>query len=202
MAQPAIDTARDHSMESDFQSVKLDILGRYMLSNRMEFACQVKSMSPGSMSVAAAVAGQHNERVILYLDHIGRIDGRIASVYAGGFDISFKAAETKKDRLAAKLTWLANRHELNLPEDRRHDRIMPKDPVISVHMDDGRSYSARITDMSLSGAAMDMDVRPAIGSRVQLGKMPARVVRHSAEGIAVEFSNVQRRDTLEAFLHG
>ena len=39
------------------------------------------------------------------------------------------ATARKRDKLAAQLTWLANRDILNLPEDRRHDRIVPRNPI-------------------------------------------------------------------------
>ena len=36
--------------------------------------------------------------------------------------MTISATPRKRDKLAAQLTWLANRHILNLPEDRRHGR--------------------------------------------------------------------------------
>ncbi|MEO0637199.1 MAG: PilZ domain-containing protein [Pseudomonadota bacterium] len=186
--------------QGDFNRVQLNTLGRYMLANRSEFACEVFAMSPGDLVVRAPVAGQLGEDVILYLDHIGRIQGKVGEVIEDGFLVEFDATKRKRDVLAAKLTWLANRHELSLPEDRRHDRIIPLDPIVDIILEDGRSYKARLTDLSLSGAAVEIDVRPAIGQRITLGKMSARVVRHSDDGIALEFANVQRRDTLESFL--
>ena len=185
----------------DFNRVSLNVLGRFMLADHTEHNCTVYQMSPGDVSVQCKRSGNVGERVILYIDHIGRVDGKIARVFSGGFAVDFKASRQKQDRLAAKLTWLANRHELSLPEDRRHDRIVPHNPVVNVTLEDLRVYKGRISDMSLSGCALDMDVRPAIGTRALIGKMSAQVVRHSHEGIAAEFSNVQRRDTLEMFLH-
>ncbi|CLR02959.1 Uncharacterised protein [Mycobacterium tuberculosis] len=55
-------------------------------------------------------------------------------------------------------------------------------------------------DLSLSGAAIDIDIRPALGTAVRLGSMRGRVVRHFMEGVAIEFSSVQSRETLTEFL--
>jgi len=41
-------------------------------------------------------------------------------------------------------------------------------------------------------------VRPAIGSRIVIGTMQGRVVRHLEEGLAIEFAAIQQRETLEA----
>jgi len=183
-----------------FQRVQLKILGRYMLADGSEHVCEVQQMSPGDLLLRGPVNGRIGERVIIYVDHIGRIEGTISLITHEGFELSFNASIKKQDKLAAKLTWLANRHELSLPEDRRHERIVPADSSVDVTMDDGRIYKGTLTDLSVSGAAIKMDVRPANGSRVYVGKMAAQVVRHFDEGIAVEFATVQQRDSIEGFL--
>ncbi len=95
------------------------------------------------------------------------------------------------------MTWLANRDVLNLPEDRRHERFTPKNPITQIVLPDGRSYKSRIIDVSLSGASLKTEVKPEIGMAIGIGKMRARVVRHTEDGIAVEFANIQNRDLLE-----
>jgi hypothetical protein len=115
----------------------------------------------------------------------------------GGFAIRLNATARKRDKLANVLTWLANRDILNLPEDRRHERFTPKNPVTKIVLPDGRSYKCRIVDVSLSGASLKTDVRPELGIAIDIGKMRARIVRHTEDGIAVEFANIQNRDLLE-----
>jgi c-di-GMP-binding flagellar brake protein YcgR len=180
-----------------FQRVSVSLLGRFMLEDRREYPCQTVDMSPGSVAVTAAIKGKVGERVVAYIDQIGRIEGQIVRVHDGGFAMSINATLRKRDKLAAKLTWLANRHELNLPEDRRHDRITAKISVVTVALPDGREYQARIVDISLSGAALALEVRPPVGSPLMAGKLRARVVRHFDEGIAVEFATQQTSTSLE-----
>src|SRR5664279_6110820 len=162
-----------------------------MLEDRREFPCQTQNMSPGSVALTTPIVGRVGERVIAYIDHIGRVEGQITRAYEGGFAMNINATLRKKDKLAAKLTWLANRHELNLPEDRRHDRVTPKTPTALVTLPDGREYRGRIVDVSLTGLALNLEVKPPIGSPVGVGKIRARVVRHFEEGIAVEFVTQQ-----------
>src|SRR5262245_34342503 len=114
------------------QRVKVNLLGRYMLAARRGFPCQVTDMSPGGMAMVAPIAGQPGERVIAYVDHLGRLEGKIARVLENGFAMSISATLRKRDKLAAQLTWLANRQILNLPEDRRHDRLPPRKTVARV----------------------------------------------------------------------
>jgi len=169
-----------------------------MLEDRSEHPCQVVDMSPGNALLRAERIGEPGEKVIAYLDHIGRIEGVITRTAADGFAMTIIASERKKDKLAAQLTWLANKHELDLPEDRRHERMAPRSPVSVMRLPDGREYQCRIIDLSLSGASVETDVRPALGVQVFLGTMRGRVVRHFEEGIAIEFAVIQRREMLDS----
>ena len=185
-----------------FQRVRVNLLGRYMLADRQEYPCQVANMSPGGMALIAPVSGQEGERVIAYIDHLGRLEGTIARLYQNGFAMTVAATPRKRDKLAAQLTWIANRHILNLPEDRRHGRISPRNPVTHLAMPNGINMTCRIIDLSLSGAAVLTDQRPAIGMLVMLGKVQGRVVRHLEDGFAVEFTRLQHPDFLEESVCG
>jgi len=192
MARPA----RNYAQLPRFQRVKISVLGRYMLADRREFPCQVLEMSPGDALVIAPVAGQIGEKVIAYLDHIGRVEGAITAGTDGGFVMELIASSRKRDKMAAQLTWLANKDILNLPEDRRHERVVPDNRHSTVVLDDGRRYNCKIIDISLSGAAIELAVRPAMGTPITLGRMRARVVRHFQDGIGVEFTSAQEMLTV------
>ncbi len=65
-----------HSQERRrHQRVRVNLLGRYMLADRREFPCQVINMSPGGMALIAPISGNVGERVIAYVDHLGRLEG-------------------------------------------------------------------------------------------------------------------------------
>ncbi|VAW21439.1 hypothetical protein MNBD_ALPHA11-419, partial [hydrothermal vent metagenome] len=80
----------------------------------------------------------------------------------------------------------------NLSEDRRHGRVVPDIRHSQLVLDDGRKYNCKIVDISLSGAAIDMEVRPAVGTPVTLGRMRGQIVRHFEYGIGVEFVSTQQ----------
>ena len=198
MALPQRLSAPSSEERRRFQRVKVHLLGRYMLADRREFPCQVINMSPGGLALLAPGIGNVGERVVAYLDHIGRIEGKITRLLDNGFAMTVGATPRKRDKLAAQLTWLANRQILNLPEDRRHDRIVPRNPMAILKIEeDGRQLPVRIMDLSLSGAALASEIRPAVGSAVTLGRVQARVVRHLEEGFAVEFVHAQLPETVE-----
>ena len=198
MALAAMNLAASRAERRNFQRVRVKVYGRYMLEDRSEHPCQIIDMSPGDVAFRADRPGGLGEKVIAYLDHIGRIEGVVTRLFRDGFAITIVASDRKRDKLAAQLTWLANRHELDLPEDRRHERVIPRNPMSVLHLEDGQQYRCRIIDLSLSGAAVEIEAKPPIGVAVVLGNMRGRVVRHFEDGIAIEFAVLQREDTLAA----
>lgn len=197
MASPAPDLASSRAERRNFQRVPVKLYGRFMLEDRTEHTCQVIDMSPGNVALRADRLAVTGERVIAYLDHIGRIEGVVTRRLQGGFAMTVNASEGKRDKLAAQLTWLANKHELDLPEDRRHERLQPRNPRSVLKLTDGRQYQCRIADLSLSGAGLEIETKPELGTEIMLGSIRGRVVRHFADGVAIEFASLQRLETLE-----
>jgi len=179
------------------QRVRVNLQGRYMLADRSEFPCQVVNISPGGIALLAPVSGAVGDRVIAYVDHLGRLEGKIARQLQNGFAMTIAATPRKRDMLAAQLTWLANRSILNLPEDRRHGRFVPRITGARLILPNGTNVGVRLLDLSLSGAGIGTQERPEIGSYVTIGKIPGRVVRHLEQGFAIEFQRMQHPDSVE-----
>lgn len=159
-----------------------------MRSDRQEFDCVTIDMSPGGIAFSAEAQVQQGERIVAYLTQVGRIEGTVARIFPGGFAIQMRLTATKRDRLADQLTWLANRASLGMPEDRRHERLTPRNPRTTLKLQDGRVHAGMFVDISMSGAAIRTDVRPALGARVLVGSTLAQIVRHLEDGVAVEFA--------------
>lgn len=181
-----------------FQRVRVDLLGRFMLSDRREFPCQIIDMSPGGAAVLAPVCGQLFERVVVYADHVGRIEGMVMRVLPNGFAMTVEASARKRDKLADQLTWLANRNLLGLPEDRRQERIIPTNPMTTLTLPNGEKTPTRVIDISLSGAAIAARVPVKLGDIVQLSRTMGRVARILDGGFAIEFSSQQPIETIMA----
>ncbi|MCC6946433.1 MAG: PilZ domain-containing protein [Bradyrhizobiaceae bacterium] len=179
------------------QRVKVILTGRFMREDRREYSCQTVNMSPGGAALATASPPRVGEHVVAYIDHLGRIEGRCARVFDGGFAMTVAATLRRRDKIADQLTWLANRNILGLPEDRRHKRFELRNPRSKLTLPDGSTIECRVIDVSLSGAAVAAKVKLPLGSPVKLGRTPARVVRHLETGFALEFSRLQNPETLE-----
>ncbi len=202
MALPQPATFDRSEPQHRFQRVRINLLGRYMLADRREFPGQVIEMSPGDLMMIAPQTGSPGERVITYVDHLGRLEGSITRVTENGFEMQVAATDRKRDKLAAQLIWLANRELLNLAEDRRHGRIVPKRPMTQLILPNGVNVTCRVIDASESGAAIATTERPGVGLLVTVGKLQGRVVRHIDDGFAMEFTRLQHQDFLEEYLTG
>ncbi len=190
----------ESSNDATFQNVVVDLHGRLMCADFNEYECVAVEMSPGEVQFKCGALPRLKERIVSYIDHIGRIEGKVKKLNGNGFVISVNATERKRQKLAAQLTWFANKNELGLPEDRRHERIVPRNPNGEIRLADGDTYPCRIVDLSMSGAALELDARPDLGSQVVLGSMRARVVRHFDDGIAIEFATIQPPESLENYI--
>lgn len=177
--------------------MKVVLLGRYMLPNRMEYPCQTIDISPGGVHLAAPAKAAPGERVIVYLEHLGRIEGLCVRTTLEGFAMTITATSRKREKFTAQLTWLANHEELGLPEDRRHERIAPRNPRSILFMEDGSEYVVRVIDISLSGAAITTDIDLPIGASVRIGSTPARIVRPFDGGFGLEFRFPLSADLLD-----
>ena len=109
--KPVPGKARDRRRH---QRVKVTLLGRYMLRDRREFPCQTIDMSPGGVLLFAPVKAEVGERVVVYLDQIGRVEGLVARHVENGFALSISVPVMKREKLADQLTWLANRSALGM----------------------------------------------------------------------------------------
>jgi hypothetical protein len=167
--------------------VEVRLLGRFMRSDRKEFDCESIDASANGIAFTADAGVQQGERIVAYLNQIGRVEGRVTQIFPRGFAIEMNVPPAKRDKLATQLAWLANRQALGLPQDRRHERITPRDRYTILKLDNGREYTATLIDVSVSGAALNVDCEPPIGTQVIVGATPAKVVRHVNCGIAVAF---------------
>lgn len=172
------------------QRVEISLLGRYMLEDRREYPCVSTDMSPGGLALIAAVRGAIGERVVVYLDQIGRVEGHIVRHTDSGFALALNLPYVKREKIANQLTWLVNRDILGLPEDRRFERIVPLRQHAMLRINGEGEHVVKLIDVSMSGAAIATALKPALGAHITLGQTSGQVVRHFDGGFAVAFDQM------------
>jgi CheY-like chemotaxis protein len=73
-------------------------------------------------------------------------------------------------------------------ERRSFQRVRVAHGGAKLTLSDGTKQACRVVDLSLGGAALETYPRPAIGTQVTVGRTNGRVIRHTANGVAVEFT--------------
>jgi hypothetical protein len=179
--------------------IAVSLVGRFMRQSKEEHPCKLIDISAGGAAVSSAVPVTVGERVVAYFDHIGGIEGEVVRLLEGGFAFKINATAHKREKIAAQLTWLANRSEIEDESSRRHERIAPNVGEFTLHLAEGIDLACRVLDISISGASIATPARPEIGTEVMLGKLRARVVRHHPQGFGVQFIDIQNPTALRRY---
>ena len=176
----------------------VELLGRFMRENKQEHPCKLIDISAGGAAIRpmSTVTVDIGERVVAFFEHVGGIEGTVVREFEGGFAFRLAATQHKREKLAATLTWLANRSQLNDAEERRHERIVPKSGRQQLQLAEGVVLECEVLDISVSGASIGTPARPELGTEVTLGKLRARVVRHHPQGFGVQFIDGQNQALL------
>ena len=162
--------------------------GRYMLlGGGEEHICRTFEMTPDAVSLFAPVVAEPGEKVVLYLNGLGRFTGAVLRATEIGFDMSLQLTQLKRERLAGQLAWYANRAAMSVEERRRHERVVPLMDLTVLRLPRGGEHIVRIRSLSLSGVSIETDHIIPMDAEVMIGQTPARVVRILDDGVACEF---------------
>lgn len=164
----------------------LRLHGRFWTETLGEHACALLDISPGGARIVCRVTPSANERVVMMIPSIGRIEGKVVRAAGQEFSLRFSAPARKRDKLADAITWRYNKDRLGLDED----RVAPRKPGrgrARIILEDGVVIQANVIDVSVSGAAFECLERPRPGEVVKVGEMTGRVARILDNGFAVMF---------------
>jgi len=188
-----LDNTQDPARE-----LRISLLGRCMKSDKSEFPCKTRDISGIGVTVISSVKPNLEEKVIAYIDEVGRVEGIVTQILSEGFYLHFKHSDTRRDKIAETLNWIINRQLEGRREDRQHPRYIPKDSKSRFTAPDGETYPCEVLDMSISGASVAVKLfpKPILGAEVYLGKMRGRIVRQHNRGVAIQFADVRETSTL------
>ncbi|MDP1627189.1 PilZ domain-containing protein [Parvibaculum sp.] len=177
-----------------YPRVAVEAKGRFLAPDGSEHECSLRDISIGGIAVTSPVPLSVGALIIVYLDDFGRFEGKIARLFDGGFAIETAISGPRRERLQQRLEALARGEKIDVSARRAFARYVPGEAGLEessvLTMTDGSSIPCRIIDMSLGGAQVAIEPRPMIGTHVSIGRMEGRVVRHTEEGVGIQFTNV------------
>lgn len=89
--------------------IPLALHGRYMLEDGRDHPCVTRDVSRMGMSIEAVPVGAIGERVVAYLEELGRIEGRVVRRSEDWFAIELVATPLKLERLDGKISAILRR---------------------------------------------------------------------------------------------
>ncbi|HET6322057.1 MAG TPA: PilZ domain-containing protein [Hyphomicrobium sp.] len=188
--EPAADAEFAGHNKRRYPRYALSLAGRFMRADKLDYPCQLIDISIESAAMTTPVPLRVGEKLIVYLTHLGGLEGSVVRLFPGSFALAISGTQRKRDKLAVQIPRLAaqamNPDAAGEAEERSYPRVSADEAALLV-LPDGTSLACPLHNLSMSGAAILTPVRPPLGSDVMLDKRPATVVRHYERGIAVQF---------------
>ncbi len=167
--------------------VDLKISGRYLNDESEDHGMVTVNLSCSGALIDATKRPVSGSQIVCYFDDLGRVAATVVRRTPSGFAVRFNASAHKRDKLVDKLTWLLNRDQLDLSDDRASPRYSGGGPALIMRKD-GRQLQCRVMDISLSGASFETDGPvPAVGEMVMAGNLRGETVRASEGLFAIRY---------------
>ena len=170
-----------------YERISLSLKGQlFDPGNETEIGCELINLSAGGAALKSDFELPAGKHMILYIEGFGRYEGTIVIHSNGVHALHFTIGDLKRKRLAEMLHQFVARGLPGVTELRRYARTTSSSSGEIVR-ENGDRLSCDILDISLDGASLKTDGRPAIGEVVALGRSLGRVVRHHRHGIAIQY---------------
>ena len=151
---------------------------RYMLVDRREGRCPLIQLTADEAVIATPERPEIGSPIISYVQGFGRFEGTVSGFSSTGLHIAIQASDSQRQRMQERLAGA---------DMRRAPRVQLSDNHSTLVLEGGVEIRCQVRDISLTGAALETDMRPAIGSNLLIGRTKGKVVRHFPGGIGIEF---------------
>jgi hypothetical protein len=170
-----------------FRRMPITVTGRLLDTFGREHDCRTADISPGDVRIAAVNLPPIGERVVIYLEGIGRVSGKVARKCGEGeVAVIFDFSAHKREKMAEQLTLIVNR-DLGIEAPVR-PIIRDGAQHIKLEFETGEAYEGEVVDFSLAGISIKSKrPPPLIGVWVRVGNVYGRVARLIEGGFAIDF---------------
>ncbi len=188
--QPQSSSADDASLSPEerrrHRRVDLALKARVLKADGEEEPCLVINISVGGALLKAVNPPQAGEKVVVYIDDMGRYEGHVIRSAKHHFAVDYRGKRAKTKRAADSLTYALNTRHMLL--ERRVNPRIRQDQATVLTLASGETIACEILDISLTGASVAIDPRPPLGALVSVGQMSGKVVRRHEKGVGVVFT--------------
>ena len=167
---------------------ELGLKGKLFVPQRgCEDDCTIMDFSTDGAGVKYVGSAPIGTKVVLYIECFGRFEGTVVRRDRIRLGVEFQSSKVKRERTQEQLSdFVANGMTVRAPV-RTGTRASELPPLHYFIAADGRKIDCEIVDIALGGASLKSTERPHVGEVLAFGETAGRVVRHTDEGIAVQF---------------
>jgi hypothetical protein len=149
--------------------------------------CTIMDFSADGAGVKCVGSAPIGTKVVLYIECFGRFEGTVVRRDRIRLGVEFQSSKVKRERTQEQLSeFVANGMTVRAPV-RTGTRASELPPLHYFIAADGRKIDCEIVDIALGGASLKTTERPHVGEVLAFGETAGRVVRHTDDGIAVQF---------------
>lgn len=175
-----------------FRRMPIVLGGRMLNSGGTEHDCRTADISPGDVRILSPTLPPVGDRVVIYLDGLGRLPGCVARKCGEGeAAIIFDFSVRKRERLAEQLTLAVNKDILDsaLRREIAHEqRSVRMSEYARIELENGDVIEGEILDFSLAGLTVrTLRTPPMLGVWVRVGGVYGKVARLIEGGFAIDF---------------
>ena len=168
-----------------FRRLTRTACGRRLRPLGRDHDCRTADISPGDVRIHAPILPAVGQRVVLYLEGLGRVTGNVARRGDGDCAIIFDFSAHKREKMAEALTIAINK-DIGIETPKRP--ASDGSQLAQIQFESGVAYAGEILDFSLSGVTIrSTKPPPMIGEWVRIGNVYGRVARLIEGGFAVDF---------------
>lgn len=170
-----------------YERTKLYLPGQlFNPADQSSVDCKILNLSAGGAGLQCDTSFAQGVSLVLYVENFGRFEGKTIVHSDGQLALKFAIGESKRGRLADLLKSFALNGIAGITQARQHARV-PSLVSGSIVRANGQILACDVLDISLEGVSVRTKFRPPVGEIVNLGRTRGRVVRHHADGFAIQY---------------
>jgi hypothetical protein len=162
--------------------------GKLFVPNRgSEDDCVIMDFSSDGAGIKCLGSAPIGTQVVLYVDCFGRFEGIVVQRDRVRLGVRFQSSKVKRERTREQIADFVSNGLPDHTQFRKTARIKEMPPMQYFIAADGSKIDCEVVDIALGGASLKTTQRPGVGEMLAFGETAGRVVRHTDEGIAVQF---------------
>lgn len=171
---------------------EIPLLGRFLKGTEDEYPCRLKSITPKTATILSPFPLITGEKIVCFIDRVGIVEGVVERCFEDGFVLGISLTPHGRSTLVSRLKKISEAG--NFFQTFRS----PKEKFVTftTHGDaptpSASFIQGRLQDLSLFGAFLITQDRPALGSEIYLRNIRCRVEEHDQDGIFFTFIDLKR----------